>query len=121
MVIDHINGDKTDNRICNLRIATQSQNAANAANRKNNTSGFRGVSRRGNKWQSYITVNGKRKHLGFYSTKEEASHAHAIQSKIAWGDYSNATPPPETFQPVAINPACGQPKKATPNHPSHNA
>ena len=59
---DHINGDKLDNRNFNLRIATKSQNAANAKLQINNTSGFRGVSwdKRCFKWYAYIKFKQKR-------------------------------------------------------------
>jgi hypothetical protein len=42
--IDHINGDRVDNRFCNLREATASENRWNSRKRVNNTSGYKGVS-----------------------------------------------------------------------------
>lgn len=57
--IDHINGIKSDNRICNLRKATVSENAYNKKINSNNTSGVKGFTwhRRAKKWQVVICVN----------------------------------------------------------------
>ena len=76
--IDHINGNPTDNRIKNLRQCTDAENAQNVALRKNNTSGFAGVSwdRRKKKWHASIKAYGKRNSLGYYQTKEAASSAY---------------------------------------------
>lgn len=73
--IDHINGIRKDNRICNLRTATIKQNAENRRISKKNTSGFRGVTlqKRTGKWQAQMTHNGKMLYLGLHSTPEEAS------------------------------------------------
>jgi hypothetical protein len=52
--IDHINGDKTDNRLCNLREATNGQNGANRPVSKNNRLGVKGVSRDWNKYPAFL-------------------------------------------------------------------
>jgi len=67
--VDHINHDRTDNRIRNLRVVTPSENMKNQAMRCTNTSGVMGVSwnKRDNKWMAYIWSKGKMKHLGRYS------------------------------------------------------
>ena len=66
-VIDHINGDKLDNRICNLRLATSQQNSRNRA-------GVKGVCRvtRTGKWQAAIQVGGRSVHLGTFDSEEKA-------------------------------------------------
>lgn len=77
--IDHINGDKTDNRIANLRDVTKSLNMHNiAAPRRDSASGLRGVGwhRSSQKWRAQLSVNGRRVHLGNFSTKEEAYEAY---------------------------------------------
>lgn len=76
--IDHINRDRADNRIRNLREVSNQQNSWNQRVGKNNTSGYTGVTwyKRINKWGAYIKVNYKRIHLGFYSTPEEANAAY---------------------------------------------
>jgi hypothetical protein len=72
--LDHINGIKTDNRICNLREATNAQNGKNLPLMRNNTSGYSGVSfdKKNNKWRASIRVNGKIMHFGRYELKEQA-------------------------------------------------
>ena len=76
--IDHINGDKVDNRISNLRAATPAQNKQNARKaRSDSRSGLIGAiwSSRQNKWTSAIRVDGKKKYLGLF---DEAGQAHAV-------------------------------------------
>jgi hypothetical protein len=79
--IDHINGDKTDNRIVNLREATNKQNQENVPLQVNNTSGYRGVSfdKRLKKFRAYVCHNRRQITLGFFITAETA----AIESKKA--------------------------------------
>jgi hypothetical protein len=69
--IDHIDGDRTNNHISNLRVVTQAQNQQNTK-RKGYT-----YNKREQKWKAYIKLNGKRKHLGYYDTEEEAKQARA--------------------------------------------
>ena len=72
--IDHINGNRSDNRIENLRAATRQINGRNAKKPISNTSGHIGVSwnNRDKRWAAYITVNRKRKMLGNFVDKESA-------------------------------------------------
>jgi hypothetical protein len=77
--LDHKNQNPSNNRICNLRLATTQENAQNISNpRINNKSGFRGVSwyKSTNKWLAHITINRKVKHLGYFDTPEEAHEAY---------------------------------------------
>lgn len=64
-VVDHVNGDRTDNRIENLRSVSQRQNAMNSSMSKNNTSGFCGVywSSHWKRWKAVIGSNYHRKHI----------------------------------------------------------
>jgi hypothetical protein len=73
-IVDHINGDKTDNRLCNLREATPTLSSSNRGVPINNTSGVIGVfwNAGRKKWQTQISQGGKRYNLGLYNTKEEA-------------------------------------------------
>ena len=70
--IDHINHDRADNRIINLREATASENSKNQTLAKNSTSGVSGVFPHRNKWQASISSNCKRIHLGTFADKFEA-------------------------------------------------
>lgn len=81
--VDHINGDRDDNRIDNLRVVTHQENAHNmGVTPKHNTSALIGVSyyKRDNTWSAYIKVNGRKKHLGYYPTPELA-HAAYLEAK----------------------------------------
>lgn len=73
--IDHVNGDRKDNRWSNLRDVSPFDNARNQGERKDNTSGCRGVGRKGKRWHARISQNGTRFSLGTFDTKEEAIEA----------------------------------------------
>lgn len=77
--IDHINGDKSDNRLVNLRDVSRSTNMQNLRGpRKGCLSGFLGVTfnRRKHKYHAHIYLNGKRKRIGTYSSPAEAHQAY---------------------------------------------
>ena len=73
--IDHANGQKSDNRISNLRECNKRQNNSNVTKRKNNKSGFKGVywSQKHNVWECRIRVKGKGIYLGGFDDKYEAA------------------------------------------------
>jgi hypothetical protein len=87
--IDHINGDKADNRIANLRLATNKQNQANQGPRRDNTSGMKGVSwceaRR--KWKAEIVVQGRYIYLGRFNSRISAFAARLEAEKIHHGKF----------------------------------
>lgn len=72
--IDHINGNRADNRIENLRAVSRQENTKNKATQKNSGSQVSGVmwAKRNEKWRARITVNGRRVDLGLHSTFDEA-------------------------------------------------
>ena len=72
--IDHINRNKLDNSIENLRILSRPENQQNRDKQINSTSGLKGVHwhKRVNKWQASIGINGKKIHLGYYDSEEIA-------------------------------------------------
>lgn len=72
--IDHINGNKSDNRISNLRISTHQQNMFNMKKKKTNKSGVKGVhfDNRCNKWRAQTSINKKRVHLGLFDSIRDA-------------------------------------------------
>lgn len=76
--VDHINGERSDNRIANLRDATASINAQNQRRpRSDNKSGYLGVSLHSDgKWQARIKIGGTYKSLGLHKTKEMARDAY---------------------------------------------
>lgn len=89
--IDHIDNNRANNAIANLREATQEQNLFNMRISKKNTSGYKGVHfhRGTNKWRAVVSLNNKPKHLGLYKTPEEASAAYndwcaANRGEFAW-------------------------------------
>ncbi len=88
--IDHINMDRSDNRICNLRVATPSQNLANQPARKNTSTGLKGVSfdRERGKFKAQIKVNYKGRLIGRFDTAEEASEAYRAVAVAAFGEYA---------------------------------
>ena len=88
--IDHINGDKYDNRRCNLRLATNSQNQMNKKVPKNCSSGVTGVrwKKQADKWSALLIENGKRHHLGYFDTKEDAVSVRKQAEKHYFGEYA---------------------------------
>jgi hypothetical protein len=83
--IDHVDGNKLNNAIRNLREANQSENAQNTRRPKNNTSGVTGVSWHGQigKWFAYVRANGRRHSAGCFESFEEAIAArHALKAKL---------------------------------------
>jgi hypothetical protein len=93
--VDHINGDRADNRISNLRLATNAENQRNARLSPRNTSGFRGVLRRRASWEAVIVVNRRRVGLGFFETPEAAHAAYTRAAQIHFGEFA---PPPSRMR-----------------------
>jgi len=87
--IDHVNGDRTDNRLVNLRVGTQSQNMHNRGPTKLNTSGYKGVVRIPNgKYMATIGLNYKTIYVGCFDTAKEAAAARAIAASKLLGEYA---------------------------------
>ena len=93
MDVDHINGDKLDNRRENLRLATRAQNTQNQGRRSTNKSGYKGVCRATNRksWMATITVNRRQKLLGCFSTPEEAHAAYCTAAKELHGEFARVS------------------------------
>jgi len=77
--VDHIDRNKLNNVVSNLRWVTHSENNLNTEIRADNTSGFKGVSKtRGNRWNAFASEDGKTIWLGSFATKEEAAEAYRL-------------------------------------------
>ncbi len=88
MTVDHINGDRLDNRRINLRLCTQIQNQGNKRIPSNNSSGYKGVTKFNNKWRAMIGVRGNMAHIGLYNTKEDAALAYDCAAIQIFGEYA---------------------------------
>lgn len=77
--IDHIDGDRLNNRLENLREATRAENGQNVGVQSNNTSGFTGVTwhKGAKKWKAQIGVSRRYKAIGYFDTPEQAAEAYA--------------------------------------------
>lgn len=77
VLVDHINGDRLDNRLENLRLCSRQENARNSKKLStSNTSGSKGVYPHKNKWTARITVNYRLLYLGLFVKKEDAEEAY---------------------------------------------
>lgn len=90
MVIDHINGDKTDNRKSNLRIASNMENCRNQRLCSRNTTGYKGVSfdKRRKQYSAAITVDYKNIFLGYYESPQEAALAYDKAASFYFGEFA---------------------------------
>ena len=88
-LLDHVNGNRTDNRLVNLREATRAENNRNRGMSGNNTSGFKGVTynKDRNKWQAKIWRNNKAIHLGRYPSAQGAFAAYCKASREYHGEF----------------------------------
>jgi transposase len=88
-VVDHIDGNPLNNRRANLRICTSAENIRNRRKDRDNTSGFKGVTREGSKWLAQIFY-GKRGHrLGRFDTPEQAHVAYCKAARRVYGEFAN--------------------------------
>lgn len=88
--IDHINGQKDDNRPANLRLANANQNNANIGLTARNTSGIKGVSQKKGRtrWQAFIRYQGRTKFIGSFPTPDQAAAAYREASLALHGQFS---------------------------------
>lgn len=91
--VDHVNGNKTDNRIENLREATRVQNNGNTKLPRHNTSGMKGVRRHRAKWVAQISIENQCRYLGIFETKEQAGEAYAKAAQEHFGEFARPTCP----------------------------
>jgi hypothetical protein len=89
--VDHIDNNKTNNNLTNLRWATQSENQMNTKIPSTNASGIKGIYWRQShkKWGVQINCNKVRTHLGYYNTIEEATIARQLKANELFGSFTN--------------------------------
>lgn len=89
--VDHINGNKLDNRRSNLRICTHAENMKNRKLHKNNKSGFKGVywDNRSQRWRASIRTDGKVRRLGFFHSAESAFEAYKAAAIVYHGAFAS--------------------------------
>lgn len=99
-IVDHINGDGLDNRRCNLRSGTQSQNCVN----RQSTPGryLRGARPKKNLWQAYIKLDGRQRSLGYFATEDEAHAAYVAEAQKLHGDWMPLPSAPDTTTPEPV-------------------
>ena len=88
MMIDHRDGDTLNDRWDNLRLATPSQNLANARCPKDNKVGLKGASRCGSRWRAHISRGGRQVCIGRFDTAEEAHDAYCRAAKEYYGEFA---------------------------------
>ena len=89
-MIDHRDGDPTNNRWSNLRRATASQNAANSRRPRDNSSGYKGVflCRGSGRWRARVGKGGRKIHLGTFDTPEAAHAAYVVAARKLYGEFA---------------------------------
>ena len=88
MEVDHINGNRLDNRKENLRICTHAQNCYNYKNKGNSTKGVH-WEKHANKWRARIRYNGQKIHLGYFKSQKDALDAYNSAAKKYHGEFVN--------------------------------
>jgi hypothetical protein len=87
-MVDHIDGDPLNNQRANLRIVTPLQNSWNLPRHRDNTSGYKGVSRRKTRWVAQITSHGKVKRLGGFADPRDAARMYDFWADFLFGEYA---------------------------------
>lgn len=95
--IDHINGNKKDNKFSNLRLATNTENNVNKGVSKQNKSGYKGVSwvKAKQKWVATCRANGIQNFIGYFENKYDAAKAYMAFAKVHHGKFYKE--PPKTM------------------------
>jgi len=89
--VDHINGDSLDNRRENLRFASVSENLFNRGKTSKNRSGYKGVfwSQEKGRWKAEVGAHGKKHHVGYFQSAEDAYEAYKNLAESLHGDFFN--------------------------------
>lgn len=102
--VDHINGNKLDNRRDNLRLCTKSENQRNQHTSRGK-SRFKGVYSKVGKWQASLTCNSKTVYIGLFSTEEAAARAYDRAALEHFGEFARLNFPEETEKGMVAFPA----------------
>lgn len=96
LMIDHVNGDGTDNRRRNLRVVTHTQNQQNMRPQRG-TSSYKGVcwNSYSGKWQAYINASKRTQYLGRFTDEREAARAYDRAARALFGDHARLNFPEE--------------------------
>jgi hypothetical protein len=91
LFIDHIDGNRSNNFIENLRLCTTQENAYNRGKQSNNKSGYKGVSfhKQKQKWVAQIKLEGKNKFLGFFVNPQDAYEAYCAKAIEHYGEFAS--------------------------------
>jgi hypothetical protein len=91
-VVDHINGDRLDNRRCNLRLCSHAENMRNRRVHKNNSCGMKGVyyDPRRNVYRAQVRAHGRKFDLGAYALAQDAHAAYVLAASALHGEFFRA-------------------------------
>jgi hypothetical protein len=89
--VDHIDGNRSNNKVSNLRWSTFSENAKNIKKISTNISGVTGVSwnKQHQKWQACISISNRTKHLGFFDSLATAKRVRIAATTKYYGEFAN--------------------------------
>ena len=87
-VIDHINRNKLDNRLENLRVISARENSYNRTKSKSSNNNYKGVVKRGNKYAASITKNGIRKEIGGFETEKDAAIMYDMMAEELFEEFA---------------------------------
>ena len=88
MVIDHINRNKLDNRLSNLRVITAKENSYNRTKSANSENKYKGVQKRGDKYVAKISKDGIKKEIGGFLTEDAAAEAYDMMAEELFGEFA---------------------------------
>jgi len=90
--VDHINNNKLDNNVFNLRWVSKQENSMNSKLSSKNTSNYKGVTfyKQNSKWMAQIQIKGKKYNLGYFDNIEDAVNARVKKAKEFFGEYINS-------------------------------
>jgi hypothetical protein len=87
-VIDHINRNKLDNRLENLRVITSRENSYNRTKSKSSKNKYKGVIKKNNKYVASITKDGVKREIGGFETEEDAAKMYDMMAEELFGEFA---------------------------------